>query len=190
MRKIQKGNTAAFDVLYFRYSQRFLGYFYRMLGGNEEKAQDFLQDLFVKVIDKSYQFRPGARFSTWAYTIAHNMCKNEYRRLNVRKVLDYDVDPDSVSPISGGEYLQIEKKMDNERLKELISKALENLDENQRSTFILRFQEQLSVKEISDVLGCSEGTTKSRLFYVTKKLAKKFKVYDPQNNEVANHAVK
>jgi RNA polymerase sigma-70 factor (ECF subfamily) len=190
MQKIQQGKTGAFDELYRRYSQRLLLYFFRMLGRDENKAQDFLQDLFVKVIEKNHLFRPGARFSTWIFTVAHNLCKNEYRRMEVRKIMEYGVDPDTLPILSGNEFLQLEKKMDFDRLKELMEKALEGLDENQRSTFILRFQEQLSVKEISEILGCSEGTTKSRLFYVTKKFAQKFKVYDPQTYEVLNHALK
>lgn len=190
LQKIQQSDTAAFDELYQRYSQRLLFYFLRMLGNNQEKAEDFLQDLFVKVIDKSDLFRANARFSTWIFTIAHNMCKNEYRRMDVRKILDYDRDLDSISENPGEGHSSIESKMDNDRLKALIAAALENMDDNQRSTFVLRFQENLSVREISDILGCSEGTTKSRLFYVTKKLAKKFKAFDPKIHEDISHALK
>ncbi len=78
-------DTAAFDELYERYSTRLLHYFYRMLGKETEKAQDFLQDLLLKIVEKPHLFDTRQRFSTWVYTIASNMCKNEYRRLQVRQ---------------------------------------------------------------------------------------------------------
>ncbi|MDP7122228.1 MAG: sigma-70 family RNA polymerase sigma factor, partial [Candidatus Marinimicrobia bacterium] len=77
--------TSAFDELYARYSSRLFHYFYRMLGGNPEKARDFLQDIFFKIVENPDRFHTGNRFSSWVFTIAHNMCKNEYRRLDVRK---------------------------------------------------------------------------------------------------------
>ncbi len=88
MEFIQWGDTAAFDELYQRYSQRLLYYFYRMLGGDEDRAQDFLQDLFLKIIEKPNQFVSKQRFSNWIFTVTHNMCKNEYRRLSVRQVVE------------------------------------------------------------------------------------------------------
>jgi RNA polymerase sigma-70 factor (ECF subfamily) len=87
MQNIRQGNTGAFDELYRRYNRRLLLYFYRMLGGDSEKAQDFLQDLFLKIFEKNNLFRNEARFSSWIFTVAHNMCKNEYRWLSVRKII-------------------------------------------------------------------------------------------------------
>lgn len=187
MQKIRQGNTAAFDELYHRYSKRMLLYFYRMLGGDTEKSQDFLQDLFLKILEKNSLFRNEALFSTWIFTVAHNMCKNEYRRLSVRKIIDYQAEPDGVFSKNGNDFSDVEQKIDDEIFKQFILKELGHLDENQCSTFILRFQENLSIKEISQVLDCSEGTTKSRLFYVTQKLSKKLKHFNPQNNEVPKH---
>lgn len=187
MENIRHGNAAAFDELYRRYSQRMLLYFYRMLGGDAEKAQDFLQDLFVKVIEKKDLFREGARFYSWIFTVAHNMCKNEYRRLSVRKIVDREADPNSLLSSANGEDSGIDGRIDGELFRQFLIKELGRLDENQRSAFILRFQEQLSIKEISQILDCSEGTTKSRLFYAAQKLSKKLKWFDVENNEVAKH---
>ncbi len=84
MESVKVGEETAFDELYNRYSKRLLVYFYRMLGSNEEKAQDFLQDIFVKIIEKPHLFGSKNRFSSWVFTVANNMCKNEYRRFKVR----------------------------------------------------------------------------------------------------------
>ena len=187
IQKIRQGNAGAFDELYLRYSKRMLLYFYRMLGGDAEKAQDFLQDLFVKVIEKKDLFRENARFYSWIFTVAHNMCKNEYRRLSVRKIVDRQADPDALLSSANGQDPGIDRKIDGEMFRQSIIKELNRMDENQRSAFILRFQENLSIKEISQVLDCSEGTTKSRLFYAAQKLSKKLRLFDPETYEVAKH---
>jgi RNA polymerase sigma-70 factor (ECF subfamily) len=85
MEGIHHGDTDAFNELYLRYHKRLLYYFYRMLGNSSEKAQDFLQDIFVKIIDHPESFNISRKFSTWIFSVAHNMCKNEYRRLAVRR---------------------------------------------------------------------------------------------------------
>ena len=85
MRRIGQGDEQAFDHLYQRYSGKMLSYFYRLLNQEEEKAQDMLQDLFMKLVEKPHLFDPSKRFSTWLYAIASNMVKNEYRSREVRK---------------------------------------------------------------------------------------------------------
>jgi len=178
MESVKVGKETAFDELYNRYSKRLLVYFYRMLGGNEEKAQDFLQDIFVKIIEKPHLFGSKNRFSSWVFTVANNMCKNEYRRLKVRnqvvngKDLDFFPHP--------GENNFLEKNLAGSEFKEVLFKELTKLDQLKQSTFLLRFQENLSIKEISEILECSEGTVKSRLFYMTKSLAKKLKAFNPE----------
>jgi len=80
MEKIRQGNQAAFTELYGRYNASLLRYFTRMLWHNRALAEDFLHDFFLKVIRHPQYFDSSRRFSTWAYSIAHNMCKNEYRK--------------------------------------------------------------------------------------------------------------
>lgn len=178
MKRIGKGNIPAFDELYNRYSKRLLYYFYRMLSGDEEKAQDFLQDLFLKLVEKAALFDPVKNFSSWIFTIAFNMCKNEYRNRKVRNIFDKNYDPDSFTAHTANDPFIAEKKLDQEFFKNAILLELDKLDEKQRSTFLLKYQENFTIKEISNILGCSEGTTKSRLFYTTKKLADRLKLFD------------
>ncbi len=178
MQRLQNGDVRAFDELYERYSKRLLHFFYRMLGKDQEKSQDFLQDLFLKVIEKPQLFNTDKRFSTWLFTIAHNMCKNEYRRLKVRVngqqyIGNFNVTAaDVVLP-------NIERQLDNSQFKGLVLEQLESMSEAKRSTFLLRYQEHFSIKEIGEILECSEGTVKSRLFYTTKMLAERLQAYNP-----------
>lgn len=82
---MQKGHTDAFDEIYNRYGQKLFGFFYKMLWKNKELAEDFTQDLFVKLIHKKELFNTNKSFSTWLYSIANNMCKNEYRKNSIRE---------------------------------------------------------------------------------------------------------
>ena len=184
MQYIQRGDVSAFNELYERYSKRLLFYFYHELGGNEEKAQDFLQELFLKIVEKPNRFCTDRKFSTWIFTVAHNMCKNEYRRLEIRNIVDNEVDVHEIPSGIDCDYHPTERNIDQEAFENALMTELEKLEDDHRSTFLLRFQQNLTLKEIGDILGCSEGTIKSRLFYTTHKLASRLKAFNPYRAEV------
>lgn len=169
-----QGNTVAFDELYKRYSTRLLHFFYRMLNKDSEKSQDFLQDLFLKIVEKPEMFDTTKRFSTWIYSVAGNMCKNEYRRLQIRQNGQQQLD-EFIRDDADFELPIIEKQMDQTVLKQCLNQAIEQLDEAKKSVFILRYQENFSIKEIAEIVQCSEGTVKSRLFYTVRNLAQQLK---------------
>ncbi len=182
MELLQQGDAAgqqAFDELYERYSRRMLFYFYRMLGGNHEKAQDFLQELFLKIVERPCLFNVEQSFRTWIYTVAHNMCKNEYRHLKISKIVEPAADVEAIAPASVDEEEDLESALDWKRFRAALFQELAKLEESHRATFILRHQDGFSIKEISQVLRCSEGTTKSRLFYTAKKLAIRLSAFHP-----------
>jgi len=179
MMQIQKGDVSAFNELYDRYSQNLLFFFCRMLGGDQDKAQDFLQDIFLRIVEKPGLFRLEGNFSAWIFACAHNLCKNEYRRLEKRKVVENQSDMNAVSVGFQSDNPQIEKNIDQKDFKDKLFVELEKFDRGHKSVFLLRYQHNFTIKEISKILGCPEGTVKSRLFYTTKKLADKLKAYDP-----------
>ncbi|MCI0515865.1 sigma-70 family RNA polymerase sigma factor [candidate division KSB1 bacterium] len=176
---IGQGDLAAFDEIYQRYSQRLLAFFVKALNGDRVKAEDFLQDLFIKIIDRPQRFDPEKNFATWIFTIAHNACKNEYRRLKIRKNIEPRPEAEIAVSAMHEDYLEIEKAIDQERLTHYILKELAQFDATRRTIFLLRFQQNFSIKAISEIIGCSEGTVKSRLFYMIRKLAGKLKVLNP-----------
>jgi len=185
MINIREGNKAAFEELYDRYSKRLLYYFYRMLNGDHDKAQDFLQDLFLKIVEKPELFNQHKRFSTWIYSVAYNQCKNEYRRLNVRRQYNQREEIVITNPeTTHGP----EERLDSRMFLRALEKELNKLEPEQRLVFILRYQENLAVKEIAEVTGLKEGTVKSKLFYITKKLADNLQDLNPINNEVMENA--
>lgn len=181
VRLINRQDTAAFDELYQRYSRRLLHYLCRMLGEDEDKAQDFLQEVFLKVIEKGSSFAPAQRFSPWVFSLAHHLCCNEYRRLQVRR----DAIPEvaAVLPLPPVSADCPETALDQQAFAASLRRELSFMDEARRSTFLLRYQEGFSLREIGAVLGCSTGTVKSRLFYTIRHLAAKLAVHDPCNSE-------
>jgi len=169
MERLQGGDASSFDELYRRYSRRLLHYFYRMLNGNEDKAQDFLQDICLTLIEKANMYNGKGKFSSWVFTIASNMCKNEYRRNGKRVPIDcVNLDAHAICPVK-----TIEEAVDQSSFQDCLHKALYTLDCNKKNVFLLRFQEQYTIKEIGQILGCAEGTVKSRLFYTIRYLSKK-----------------
>ena len=184
MECIQRGDTSAFNELYNRYSKRLLFYFFRELGGDHEKAQDFLQDILLKIVEKPDLFCTEKRFSTWIFAVAYNMCKNEYRRLGIRSAVGSTANMDGISPDIDSDYHQLERNLDQKTFESALTAELEKIDDGHRSAFLLRFQQNLSIKEIGEILGCSEGTVKSRLFYTTQKLATELKAFNLFKPEV------
>lgn len=170
MTAIYSGDTGAFNELYRRYSKRLLYYFYRMLGNCREKSRDFLQDIFMKIIEKPDLFDPDRKFSTWIFSIAHNMCKNEYRRLAVRSNTIRDEDIDRYAGTEEPEVQELRLTADQ------IFMEIDSLGENEKTAFILYYREDFSLREIGKVLSLPEGTVKSKLFYARKKLLVKLQL--------------
>lgn len=175
MEAISNGNQKAFGILYDRWSRIMLNYFYKMLWQDREKAEDFMQDLFTKIIHKPYLFNTSRSFKTWVYSVANNMCKNEYRKQEVRKGTSNNLN-EEIS-ITGTESPDKQHDMNqfNDRLKE----ELNELSDNHRKVFIMRFKQNLSIKEIAEIMQTSEGTIKSRIFYTLKKLSENLKEFNP-----------
>ena len=179
MKLLSKGNQKAFDEIYLRYSDVLFGYFMKMLARDKEKCEDMVHDLFAKIIRKPDYFNVNRSFRTWVFSVACNMCKNEYKRMSVRKHVSNDFEPTKS--------LQAEsdtlKKVHESTFSESFFKALNAFDEKHKNVFALRHFEGLSMKEIAETIEINEGTVKSRLFYATKTLAKELKEFNPIYNQ-------
>lgn len=178
---VAQGNHKAFEHLYKRYSKNVLYFFYQRLYQNDENAQDFLQDLFIKVIEKAGLYSKERKFKVWLYSMAANMCKNEYRYNAVRgaRVSNFNFD-ELIVDVSAG---HLTEPLDRKLFSQLLFSELSKLDETQSMTFELRYINHLSINEISQIMECSEGTVKSRLFYTIRKLAYKLDLFNPYKVE-------
>lgn len=168
MRHINGGCERAFAELYDRYGRRMHSYFYRLLGQDVHRAEDFTQELFLKLIKKGELYDHSRKFSTWLYAVAGNMVKNEYRRISRQK---------PPPEMAEGFEENFSQNIDNQIFKKHLLEELEQLDDVQRQCFVLRYQEEMSIKEISEIMDCPPGTVKSRLFYTLRNLAAKLRAF-------------
>lgn len=179
MVSVSKGDKRAFDELYNRYSQPLLGYFMRMLWRDREKAEDFVHDIFAKIIRKPELFDVSRSFKTWVYSVANNMCKNEYKRQEVRKNTSNGLDSSyAVSDVNANVLHEVHEV----QFRQAFEDSLGQLDEKHSEAFKLRHIDGLSIKEIAEMLDISDGTVKSRLFYASKYLAESLKDFNPVMN--------
>lgn len=173
-----KRNEKAFEELYCRYAPRFKGFFIRMLSVDGALADDFLQELFLRIYEARGNYQRGKQFSTWAFAMAYNLCKNEYRHRDI--VEEYRLQQLYVNgkePISSPEF---EEMHDRQVFNLQLKKVLAVLTDEQRAAYTLRYEEELPVQEIAQILCCPEGTVKSRLYYTLKVLQRSLSDYNPQ----------
>ncbi|MFT4598942.1 MAG: RNA polymerase sigma-70 factor (ECF subfamily) [Bacteroidia bacterium] len=170
MELLSKGSKPAFNEIYARYSQNLLRYMHRMLYSNEAVAQDKLHDIFLKIIEKPHLFDTSKKFSSWIYKVASNECLKFHRSYKYSESLDTIKQQDTTDILS---------QIDDKAFQSSLLLHLGSLKIEHRQVFILRFQEHLSVAQISDIMDCPIGTTKSRIHYATKLLASKLESYNP-----------
>jgi RNA polymerase sigma-70 factor, ECF subfamily len=162
-----EGEARAFTVLADRYHLRLLNFIHRMIG-DRERAEDLVQETFVRVHRHLHRYDQNRKFSTWAYTIAGNLAKNELRNRSrnpmvlfqtIKKNWDADHRP---LEWEDNRYRpdDLYRKRD---LKEKVDQAVSELPEHHRVVFVLRELEGKSYEEIAEITGANLGTVKSRL---------------------------
>lgn len=155
IRAIQGGDMVAFNTMVDRYKKRLMNVIGRMLSSTEE-AEDVVQETFIRVYQHRQSFNFQHCFSTWIYTIALNLARNELRKRKKFKFLD-------ISEMQGNESeIAIAPKLPSNFPKALDG-AVKELPEKYRSAFILRDVQELAYNEVAVVLDVPLGTVKSRV---------------------------
>jgi RNA polymerase sigma-70 factor (ECF subfamily) len=161
------GDVRAFGELADRFRNRLLNFIYRMVG-DRERAEDLVQEAFIRVHRHLHRFDPSKKFTTWVYTIASNLAKNELRNRSRSPLVFYE----SARAPRDEEHrpLQFEDSRSrpddmfaNRYLKELVDATVAQLSPHHRKVFILRELEGKSYEEIAEITNCNLGTVKSRL---------------------------
>lgn len=181
MLRVKEGDTAAFTELVEKYKQPVMNLVYRTLRDATE-AEDVAQNVFVQVYKSAHRYEISAKFSTWLFTIARNLCLNEIRRRSRHPAepLEGTRPEDEDQPARQFEdkqnFTPPEQLLQGE-LARKIEAALADLPENQRTAILLCRQDELSYEEISEVLGCSLSATKSLIHRGRETLKEKLKPY-------------
>lgn len=174
---INRNVQEAFEELYVRYSKKMVNFFYRMLNRDIEKAQDFLQDIFLKIIENPEKFDTNRKFSTWFFAIAVNMCNNDYQKAKTRNRFE------EFEKENKHNYIDfINESIDINLFAKNLFDELEQMKIEHKAVFLLRYNDEKSIKEIAEITHCPEGTVKSRLFYIIKKLSERLAVFNPKYN--------
>ncbi|HKK93031.1 MAG TPA: sigma-70 family RNA polymerase sigma factor [Longimicrobiales bacterium] len=162
-----EGDERAFSELVSRYDKRLIHFVFRTVG-DRQRAEDLVQETFVRVYRHAERFDQTKKFSTWIYTIASNLAKNELRNrsrnpLVLFQTLKSNWDADH-RPL---EWEDPKNKPDDlyrkRHVKEKVEEAAAQLPEHHRVVFVLRELEGKTYEEIAEITGCNLGTVKSRL---------------------------
>jgi len=171
--RAQRGDVSAFDRLMEEYQGRIYGLLYNMTS-NREDAEDLLQEVFLKAYQALPKFRGQSSFYTWVYRIAVNRAINYVKKRKRRQGMSLDDldmgierDPALVQLSSQD---TPERQIRLTELQEKLNEALQTLSEKHRTVVILHDIQGVPHQEIGEILGCSPGTVRSRLFYARQQL--------------------
>lgn len=181
MLRVKQGDMGAFEELVERYKQPVVNLLSRTLRDATE-AEDLAQNVFVQVFKSAHRYQVSAKFSTWLYTIARNLCLNEIRRRTRHPASPLEMaHPETEDkPARQYEDLKTHSAPDSllqSELEEKVAQALADLPENQRTAIVLCQQGELSYEEIAGVLDCSLSATKSLIHRGRETLKARLKPY-------------
>lgn len=173
--RFHTGDHSAFATLVMRYQRPVYNFVLRSLG-ERQVAEDLTQEVFLRVVQGSGGFQSQAKFSTWLFTIARNLCVDHSRRMKHRKHASLDAPSrDSEPAVKLVDRLPhqqpgTDRSAASPRIRERVKAALEHLPHEQREVFLLRQVDDLPFAEIAAICGIPENTVKSRMRYALERL--------------------
>lgn len=164
IKEFQDHNTIeAYEILVSRFKDPLTNYVYRFLG-DRDICTDIVQDTMIKFYLHKDSYKSFAKFSTWIYTIAGNLARNELKRRKRRTIFSLNNDDEEKKvQIEDNSFVSPERSTDSQMKGEIIQKALLKVKPVYREVVILRDIEGLSYEEIAEITELSIGTVKSRI---------------------------
>ena len=172
--EFQQGDAGAFERLLRRHRGPLYTFFVRMLG-DRARAEDLAQETFLRIVKGAASWEHRARFQTWLYTIARNLCVDSTRRERFRRADSLDAQEGEDGPLVDAvpsDGAMPDRAAQSVRLRPLLQRALLALPPEQREVFVLREQAGLPFKEIAELVSANENTVKSRMRYALEGLRK------------------
>lgn len=180
IREVRAGRTEAFEYFVRQYQRKITRIAYRLLRDAGE-ADCAAQESFLRAYQNLNDFREGSTFETWLTRICINWCKDRLKR---RRIVVYlhqapvEVDesgPRELTSLAAHPDPTPERRMLSREIRERLHKALDSLSPRQRSVFVLKHFEELSIPEIASLTGLDTGTVKSHLFRAARKIRERLK---------------
>ncbi|MFO7564303.1 MAG: RNA polymerase sigma factor [Enhygromyxa sp.] len=182
------GDAAAFEELVARHKRGLYNFLLRSVH-NQSRAEELLQEVFLRVIRAKDRYQRTARFTTWIYTIARNLCVDESRRQKFRRTVPLEAkrrgrggDPGlSILDVTASGEVETDAASEAPTIRARVAAAIANLPEDQREVFVMRQFGGLSFKQIGEAVGAPENTVKSRMRYALEKLRGDLHDIDPRD---------
>lgn len=190
MEAFRDGDARAFETLVGRHQRGVFNYLLRSVR-NRGRAEELLQEVFLRVVKSKDRYERTAKLTTWLYAIARNLCVDESRRARFRDHKSLDAsrpgkDGDASQPLLAtiaADQVPTDEAAEAQSLRERLAVAVDRLPAEQRDVFLLRQMAGLSFREIAETVGIPENTVKSRMRYALEKLRGELGDLRPTQNE-------
>ena len=169
MIKVKDGDLDKLGLLFERYKKPLFGFFYGM-NKNSAVSEDLVQNVFFRILKYRYLFREEGEFKTWMFHIARNVSHDHFRKIKWKGQEDVDTWKDR---LTDNENRQEEYVQDEER--QLLAIALDRLPEDKREIILMSKYHERKYREIGEILGCSEGAVKVKVFRALQDLKEMYK---------------
>ena len=183
VRGLQNGEPDAATELFETFQKDIYYFILKTVDNDHHLAEDLTQDTFIKILEKIGELKEPAAFVTWSKEIAYHKCTDYFKK---RKEILLDENEDGFSEmdrVTGDEEtFDPELIQDNKELKQALLAMINDLPAEQRSALLLRYFNEIPVKEIAQIQGVTEGTVKSRLNYGRKALKLAIENYEKKND--------
>ncbi|GBD38085.1 ECF RNA polymerase sigma factor SigE [bacterium HR37] len=174
--KVKSGDETAFSELMRRHYRGVLNYIYRFTN-NRETSEDLAQEVFLRVYRSVKRYKPDAKFSTWLYKIATNVCLTEIKSKGRENNVSLDEIYQSTGEVQDQSGHSAYDVVFRKQVKDLIFDALRSLPPRERMAIILCKYEELPYEEVAEIIGCTPGAVKAYVHRGRMKLIEKLKPY-------------
>ena len=172
------GDEAAFEMLYRRHEKPLLNFFYRIVM-NAVEAENLCQETFFRIVRAKKKYEATAKFKTWLFQIALNLCRDRLRRMKHRSHISLNTQASSqndgdieLQELISDPSSDLEKHMETEELGALVQGAITSLPEDEHLVVVLKEYQGTKFSEIANIMNCPIGTVKSLNHRAHKKLRK------------------
>lgn len=166
IKEFQERNTIeAYEILVKRYKDPLMNFVFRFVG-DKDASTDIVQDTMIKFYLNKDSYKSFAKFSTWIYTIAGNLAKNELKRRKRRNIISLsssDEEDSKVVQIEDKSFIEPDRVADSNMKSKIIEKALSKVKDVYKEVVVLRDIQGFSYEEIAEITNLSIGTVKSRI---------------------------